>query len=842
MKRNGAIGVVVAVLAVAALLMYFVVLPQMKGNKTVEDIAKKAADTVEQAQDAVNDAGKQVEDVAKGTEEAKAAVFAKMARLKSDAEAATGELQALLEKGTPTAEQVAAAKAKVEAALKAATDVKLPDGVDAATTALAGKASESAKAALAKLQNLPADPAAAKAAIADIKADILAALPGDTAAKPADAAKNTDVAQTPDAAKASDAAKDGAETAKLVPNATIVDETKPAGTADTAKQETNPAVPTFDVLRVEKDGSTVIAGRAEPGAKVEVVDGDKAIATTQSDDTGAFVAVLDDPLPSGDHSIVLKATAKDGKSNSSQEIATVSVPKDGKGELLAMVTKPGEASKIMTMPEADKTTELAANTAVTADPAQKPEATETADAAKTTDGAVTTPELPALSTEIAQNPPVVATGDETKVQAKEVAAADPATPVDGAAKTMQAAAEKPASAPEVVVSAVELEGDKIFIAGNTTPRATIRVYADDKIVAEVKADENGRFVADGKMPLVVGNHTIRADVLSKDGAKVEFRASVPFFRPEGDLAVVASKDPAKDAVPAAEPLATGALDTARDEAGKALGLLKDLYAEGKTPTSEELAAARSSTEIALKRLSEVRVAENADAALAEMARTVSQEAEKALATLKALPQDPAAVKSALGSIEQGVNSALKPATELAANTTVKAGCRSCQACRRREVQGDDECTRRRFRRIRHGPAGRGQRSEEDRHADRRRGCQGRRDQGQGRRHRNDQVERDRRRSRLVHRQGKCSRKYCRPHQPGRRRRRSAQGYRTGPADQERRVIRDHPSRRHALADFAARLWHGRTLHHDLCGQRGSNHRSGPDHAGADLLHAEQVAR
>lgn len=633
MKKSGAIGVVVAVLAVAALLMYFVVMPQIKGNKTVEDLAKKAGETVKEAKKAVNDAGKQVEDVAKGTEEAKAAFVSKMARLKADTDVATGELQALLDKGAPTPEQVAAAKAKVEAALKAASDVKLPEGIDAATAALAGKASEGAKAALVTLEKLPADPAAAKAAVADLKADIQAALPAD-------------VAQTPDAAK------DSAEIAKLEPNTTAADEAKPAETTDAAKQETNPSVPSFDVLRVEKDGSTVIAGRAEPGAKVEIVDGDKVIATTQADDTGAFVAVLDNPLPSGDHSIVLKTTAKDGKSNASQEIATVSVPKDGKGELLAMVTKPGEASKILTMPEADKTTEVAANKGVTTDQA------------KAADGAVTTPDLPAVSSEIAQNPPVVATDDKAKAETQEMAKAEASTSTDSAAK-------KPVAAPEVMVSAVEFEGDKIFIAGNTRPHATVRVYADDKIVAEVKADENGRFVADARMPLAVGDHAIRADVLSADGARVEFRASVPFFRPEGDLAVVASNEPAKDAATAVEPLANGALDTARDEAGKALGLLKDLYADGKTPTAEELAAVRSSTEIALKRLSEVRVADNADAALAEMARTVSKEAEKALTTLKALPQDPAAVKSALGSIEQGVSSALKPATELAANIPAK---------------------------------------------------------------------------------------------------------------------------------------------------------------------------
>src|ERR1700741_4464143 len=38
-----------------------------------------------------------------------------------------------------------------------------------------------------------------------------------------------------------------------------------------------PAPPSFEVVKVGPDGTAVIAGRAEPGAKVVVRDGDKAI-------------------------------------------------------------------------------------------------------------------------------------------------------------------------------------------------------------------------------------------------------------------------------------------------------------------------------------------------------------------------------------------------------------------------------------------------------------------------------------------------------------------------------------------------------------------------------------
>jgi type IV secretory pathway VirB10-like protein len=39
------------------------------------------------------------------------------------------------------------------------------------------------------------------------------------------------------------------------------------------------AGPDFDVVRVRPDGQTVIAGRAEPGASVTVLDGATAVAT-----------------------------------------------------------------------------------------------------------------------------------------------------------------------------------------------------------------------------------------------------------------------------------------------------------------------------------------------------------------------------------------------------------------------------------------------------------------------------------------------------------------------------------------------------------------------------------
>jgi hypothetical protein len=70
--------------------------------------------------------------------------------------------------------------------------------------------------------------------------------------------------------------------------------------------------PSFDIVRVEADGSIVIAGRAAANAKVEAVIGSRIIGSATAGPDGNFAIVLDEPLKPGDYQIVLRATAPDG--------------------------------------------------------------------------------------------------------------------------------------------------------------------------------------------------------------------------------------------------------------------------------------------------------------------------------------------------------------------------------------------------------------------------------------------------------------------------------------------------------------------------------------------------
>jgi LysM repeat protein len=68
------------------------------------------------------------------------------------------------------------------------------------------------------------------------------------------------------------------------------------------------AAPSFDIVKVDPSGHAVIAGRAAPGAKVTVLDGDKPLGDVTADDRGEWVLVPTAPIPPGERQLTLEAT------------------------------------------------------------------------------------------------------------------------------------------------------------------------------------------------------------------------------------------------------------------------------------------------------------------------------------------------------------------------------------------------------------------------------------------------------------------------------------------------------------------------------------------------------
>lgn len=597
MQNNRAIWLAVLVLAIASAVMIFFILPQLNGGKNVAgDAAKTATDTAKPATGSAPETAAKPAGAASGAE-----LLQKMNRLKADASAASESLRALYANGkVPTDAELADAKAKLQAALQAIADFKAPEGADATVGGLVTGLSASATKALSALKTMPED--AGKAA--DAAAQIAALFSDKTA-------------------------RNGAAPAAPAPSAPA----KPDAIEAT--------LPNFDVLRVEKDGSTVIAGGASPKAKVEVLDGDKVIGSAVAGPSGDFAIALDKPLEPGDHSLVLKATGADGKAVVSAEIATVAVPNGKDGKLLAMVTKPGEASRILTKPDGAT---LVAEGSAPAAPTQ---------GAAANAAATTLPPLPDASKTLATSAPTVPAGQQP-------------------APTAADANQKPAEAAAIRIDAVEIEGDKIFVAGTTRPNTTVQVFADDKLIETTKSSDSGHFEAENTMPLSTGNHIIRADLMDQTGSKVVVRASVPFNRPAGDqVSVVAdtTKPAAANNATAASQPVVAQLEQLREEAAKAIVLLKGLFADGKTPAKDQLAAARSATQFALKALADFKPAADAGADVAALAAKVGKSAADALKLLQAAGDDPKAVGSAIASIEAAARDAMPDVAKPAAPAT-----------------------------------------------------------------------------------------------------------------------------------------------------------------------------
>lgn len=101
--------------------------------------------------------------------------------------------------------------------------------------------------------------------------------------------------------------------------------------APTAGQpKTEPSKPSFDIVRVNPQGDTVIAGRAQPDAEITVMQGDKVIGRVRADKRGEWVLIPEKPIAAGTHTLTIVARLADGTEVSSDQSVVVVVPDRGK--------------------------------------------------------------------------------------------------------------------------------------------------------------------------------------------------------------------------------------------------------------------------------------------------------------------------------------------------------------------------------------------------------------------------------------------------------------------------------------------------------------------------------
>jgi len=128
----------------------------------------------------------------------------------------------------------------------------------------------------------------------------------------------------------------------------------PAQTADSDELPSPAAdliMPTFDIVRVDRTGEAVIAGRATPGTTVEVRANGDVIGTTTADQRGEWTMIVETPLDEGDQELVITSIDENGWSINSEQVVVVAVP-DRPDELpLVVLSTPDQPSQVLQAPQ-----------------------------------------------------------------------------------------------------------------------------------------------------------------------------------------------------------------------------------------------------------------------------------------------------------------------------------------------------------------------------------------------------------------------------------------------------------------------------------------------------------
>ena len=305
--------------------------------------------------------------------------------------------------------------------------------------------------------------------------------------------------------------------------------------------------PTFDVVRVEPSGAVVMAGRAAPGATVEILLDGRAVAAVQADAAGEWTFVPDAPLFTGSHQLALRMKA-DGREVVSIQTLAVSMEPVSRGAApLVVLSAPDAPSRVLQQPKPAPAVEEKRVAA-----AEEKRVAEAQPAAEATAPEVEKRERPAAATSAGKE----ATGKTEPAAATETAGAPegedrqataqpPAAAKRGAgqaetlAEAEAGAARQPGKEEGTAREAVPLalrtvdydETGQIFFTGRAVPGAALRLYVDNRYMADVRADENGDWTWRGETVIEPGRHALRIDRLAGDGRVIE-RIELPFVRAE----------------------------------------------------------------------------------------------------------------------------------------------------------------------------------------------------------------------------------------------------------------------------------------------------------------------
>jgi nucleoid-associated protein YgaU len=324
-----------------------------------------------------------------------------------------------------------------------------------------------------------------------------------------------------------------------------------------------PVAPSFDIVRVEPSGETVLAGRATPGAEVTVLDRGEALGTVTADEAGEWVLLPETPLSPGTHELGLSSQMPPAERPAAEVRPAPAEPMPSAPSQAAPVESTAVESAAVESTAVEST--AVESMAVESTPTQAAEVVQSAPAqpapaqpapARSAESAPAQPapiqsapaqSAPAQSAAaepvpaplVSENVVVVVVPEPETAPAPAVAAVPaPERPIamltpragTGASRVLQQPGDGGIADRSLVLNAVDYdETGRVIISGQATPGAVIYVYLDDALIGRAVADAEGRWAAVPGEEVAPGLHSLRVDQLDAKGAVVA-SVETPFSR------------------------------------------------------------------------------------------------------------------------------------------------------------------------------------------------------------------------------------------------------------------------------------------------------------------------
>ena len=313
-------------------------------------------------------------------------------------------------------------------------------------------------------------------------------------------------------------------------------------------------MPSFDVVRVEKNGEAVLAGRAPAGSEVTIYDGDTPLGIVLADARGQWVLILDVPLLPGSHSLGITARQTDETVVESANLVIVAVPEpqlpsqptpttqdvaslssDQEGGVPSNDETAGSSGAAI----ADNATASSGESMILAEGAiaQDADPAMTKSAGESVTGAAAAASGAGVNTtsegdDVAESPVAPTQVDVASVGIEEPIAVIVPRHGTGPTRILQQPelTETGIGNGSLFLDSVDYNDEgRAVIGGRAAPGASLIIYLDNLPVGEALTDDGGRWAMTPEDLVPVGLHRLRVDQI-ETGGKVLARVETPFSR------------------------------------------------------------------------------------------------------------------------------------------------------------------------------------------------------------------------------------------------------------------------------------------------------------------------